>query len=202
MCFWFLSVDSDAIPGSSTSHDSNLNSEKNTPVLDATGTSNFDKSFEEEITNTAQPKRNRQYRQLGELARKRQVKKDEWETIVSQQQVNRGIGHTTKKGNIIQKNTIKEDCSPCRFKCYEKLSIADREEINKNFWNIGDHNLQSNFIHGCIITSNNNSDETEDTSTRCSRKYFFLVNDEKLFVCKTMFLNTMHISDKWLRTIF
>lgn len=76
-----------------------------------------------------------------------------------------------------------------------------RQEINKTFWDIGDTNLQRNYVHRCI-TIVGNDNKSDGGTERKPRKYFFTVENEKIYICKTMFLDTLHITDRSLRTIF
>lgn len=89
------------------------------------------------------------------------------------------------------------------FKCHTKLHETSRLQIKEEVWAIGDHDLQRNFVFNSIgqkkaATGNENARATRKYRLKMPRK-----NGEgvKVPVCKTMFLHTLNISERWLKTI-
>lgn len=139
------------------------------------------------------------YQRLGTLSRKRVKHLDQWEKNHRKSKVNYGLQHTSKRGKIIAEKKVQTGCDKCKYKCSDNLSEAARKDLNKKFWTIGDRNLQRSYVRESIIFKN--KDLVDEPSTRNRRKYSFIVNGQKVFVCKTTFMATLDISDRWFRTI-
>lgn len=87
----------------------------------------------------------------------------------------------------------------CRLKCAHKLTNDDRTIIHNNYWKLADINKQREFIirHMCTINPKHRS-QTSNRSLNYS--YCFIVNNEKVKVCKSMFMNTLGISSRVILT--
>ena len=91
----------------------------------------------------------------------------------------------------------------CRNKCQTKISQEQREEVFKSYWAIGDVQGQWQFIINSHITVTEKArprtrgNESSLKSRRSNTRAFTLCRTE---VCKVMFLNTLVISDREMRT--
>ena len=85
----------------------------------------------------------------------------------------------------------------CRFKCSNKISFEDRNEAFRQFWNLGDRNLQRICISQWVKTMKikRKEDYENDNSIREKQNshHFSLpkMNGEFVKVCKKMFLQTL-----------
>ena len=91
--------------------------------------------------------------------------------------------HVTSRGKIRDaRNLIKiGDHQKCRFKCYEDIPEANRQEICHDYWSKGDWIRQKDFIlhHVKVVevaTGNENAMQNRKESQR-----FYLQNGENLY---------------------
>lgn len=89
-----------------------------------------------------------------------------------------------------------------RFKCEERISNEARTNIFNYFWNLGNHQLQWLFIamHTSVRAPKHRTQDPVRSRRKTSRSYFFRQGTEKIPVCKTMFLQTLDVSDSWVDT--
>ncbi|XP_036141853.1 uncharacterized protein LOC118645253 [Monomorium pharaonis] len=94
-------------------------------------------------------------------------------------------------------------CFSCRYKCLERISLLETQQIFNEFWQIGDHNRQWVFIDKSItiIQYKNQSNDEKQRKRSIARQYSLTVQTRKIKVCQTMFLVTFGISNKWLESI-
>ncbi|KAG8313290.1 hypothetical protein J6590_108446 [Homalodisca vitripennis] len=95
---------------------------------------------------------------------------------------------------------MKPPCT-CRMKCSEAISEEERKSIFSSYWKEETSiDVKRQFVSSCILclptmTSrkrNLNSDKGKENTLY----YHFSVNNKKIRVCKTFFLNTLSISNK------
>lgn len=101
---------------------------------------------------------------------------------------------------------MKESCliKKCRIRCYEKIDETQRQVIFQKFWNLGNHDKHLDFLAKHVIrkpkkvitTKNKKKSRREFTFL-----YNFTFNESLIQVCKTFFLNTLDITDIWIRTV-
>lgn len=121
----------------------------------------------------------------------------------------------TKRG--IQRNgkTIRPPCgSTCVYKCFQKFTSQQREHIFNGFWKLSLTKMCefiANYVN--IYNQTYDSEETSNTTYDGFRRkrtfnYFLPLADlgsdspRKVFVCKTMFLNTLSIGQQTVYTAF
>ena len=117
--------------------------------------------------------------------------------------VNSGMPYINECGTSIPARDVLDPCDiSCRKKCQDRLLLPERIEINKKFWALADHNRQWNYLNTtCIEINNKQSNVDNITRRKKSISYKFKINNEDITVCKEMFLNTLNISDAWIRSI-
>lgn len=89
----------------------------------------------------------------------------------------------------------------CRMKCSTKISEQNREEIFTFYWDPEkDYNLKRQFIVSCIQskpTARQRLRSGDESKLRSNTLvYSFVVNGITTAICKTMFLNTLNISQQ------
>ncbi|CAH2085722.1 unnamed protein product [Euphydryas editha] len=123
--------------------------------------------------------------------------------------------YPTKKSGVHREGTtIKIPCSStCRLKCFEKFTSQQREHIFNAFWKLDDYRKQCDFITKYVKVYNRTY-VSQDTSCtinfgskrRKTIKPFLPFTDpgceipRNVLVCKTMFLNTLSISERLVYT--
>lgn len=135
--------------------------------------------------------------------RKRTRNTNDWIDVKAKKELNLGLEHKNRKGKLIPAKEMKNSCKEeCRNKCREKISEEDRKELFQEFWKIGDHTRQWDYIARCVKTMNKKQVKNAEGESKrnFSRKYSLILNNNEISVCKTMFLNTHGISEQWVTT--
>ncbi|XP_022824255.1 uncharacterized protein LOC111354868 [Spodoptera litura] len=118
--------------------------------------------------------------------------------------LNRGLEYMSRTGKLHQKKKIKSACK-CPKKCFDKIEETTRCAIFRNFWEIGDHTRQWDFIAKYVSKLDKKRVVTENSQRNCTLRYSLPVTGnsgsiEKVYVCKVMFLNTLSISYNFVKT--
>ncbi|XP_071056024.1 uncharacterized protein [Onthophagus taurus] len=126
----------------------------------------------------------------------------QWIDVQAKRERNLGLKHKNRKGNVIPAKEMKNPCKEgCRNKCREKISEQRRKEVFEEFWKIGDHTRQWDYIARCVKAIDKKQIKKKGESRRnFSRKYNIILKNNEILVCKTMFLNTFGISEQWVIT--
>nr|CAI5860226.1 unnamed protein product [Callosobruchus analis] len=125
--------------------------------------------------------------------RRRKRQPEKWLRNVKKTLKAHGQEYVGAQGIIKRKAELGPPCKPgCKRKC--QISGNKRLDVFEKYWSLGDYNRQRDFI-------NNNTDKivtktktTPSTSRRQFSCVFYLPLDNvRVRVCKTMFLNTLGI---------
>ena len=101
------------------------------------------------------------------------------------------------KGKSVPKREIKANpCERCKFKCGEKFSHEQREQLHADYWSIEPRERKYDYISQYVEESK--PERQKKTRKTVSRKYSFPHPNthEKIRVCKRFFLMTLDISDQ------
>ncbi|XP_022831027.1 uncharacterized protein LOC111359658 [Spodoptera litura] len=157
--------------------------------------------------------------------RKRVKRTEEWRDVKRKRLRNLGKKYITKKGKEVDEKSMGAPCE-CHYKCYDRISEEQRLECFKQFWQLGDRVQQWHFI--IKYTEKMNKKSCTNIHINNRRKYTFKYylpilagsseatsskvpnsNDtpsssetdcEKIAVCQIMFINTLAISDRIIKT--
>jgi len=133
--------------------------------------------------------------------RKRLIHKENWQKNIKKQLKNSGKEYVGANDKVKAAKIMKMPCNEkCRLKCTNKLKIDDRAIIHNNYWKLADINKQREFIIRHMSTINPKYRSKLPTNRSLNYSYNFTVNDEKIKVCKTMFMNTLGISSRVIFT--
>ncbi|CAB3241243.1 unnamed protein product [Arctia plantaginis] len=148
------------------------------------------------------------------IKRKSQKKKDtgrlrerfqnKWLDNKRKYNLNRGLEYMSRTGKTHEKKEMKAACK-CPRKCSEKIEETARYETFKKFWELGDHTRQWDFITKYVSKLEKKRVVTENSQRKCTLRYSIPVSEgssniEIVYVCKTMFLNTLSISYNFVKT--
>lgn len=143
-------------------------------------------------------------------SRKRQKNIHEWKQIKSKRLKNSGQEYVTKRGKTVQAKLIGPPCKDtCRLSCSNKISFEMRNTIFKNYWELGTHQRQREFLASCVkkiqpvtrrikVTANSTCDKPP---RKPNSSYYFMINGHEVRVCKIFLLNTLSIGEKTLRNV-
>lgn len=153
------------------------NSISSTAVISSTCTDVSDSLDKENSRNAGVP-RKRVHIPPDKLTKKRTLNPSKWKASAAKTALNHGLEHLSVDGKrCIPARKLGESCGPgCRFKCSSKLTEEDRENILSQFWAIGDHARQWDFITRHVNVCAKLSNIENDTRRKESRTYFFKIN--------------------------
>lgn len=116
--------------------------------------------------------------------------------------LNSGKEHVTSKGTLRQARSVRPSCQERCTRCHiPKLTPQERQNINREFWNLKDHQKQWEFIKNSLIVSvpkKKFAVKGARGEKHVSRVYTFQIERQSRKVCKTMFKNTLCICDSWI----
>ena len=114
----------------------------------------------------------------------------------------KGQLHFTYKDAEVPEKKMKVGCSKCSRKCRNKFSEEERKTIFEEFWNLGNTDLQRNFIVRTTTTKPTERKTTKKVSSRRDKTYqhFFYKDELAVQVCQTFYLDTLSITQQWIRT--
>jgi hypothetical protein len=125
---------------------------------------------------------------------------NEWLSNVRKQKSLSGQEYVNKLNKIVPAKVMKPPCS-CPKKCHERISERERQDIFNGYWSAEKSNdIKRQYIRSCIdkheIARSRKRDENSGKSRTTTLSYSFIVHNQKINVCKVMFLNTLCISNK------
>lgn len=115
--------------------------------------------------------------------------------------LDRGLEHQNVKGKVIKARAMGAGCQNCRFKCYDKITDAQRQREFTGFWAMGDKDRQMDYVKDHILRSDPAVHKSQEKQKQNSIKYFLIIDGKMIFVCKKMFLDTFNVSESWVRTV-
>ncbi|CAG5016548.1 unnamed protein product [Parnassius apollo] len=161
---------------------------------------------EPRISSHINVKEKKKYPKKVNPGRKRFLNKENWKAEICKRKKNLGEEFINRKGQLIAKKIMKADCGAnCSRKCREAITENQRSLIFKNFWELGDHNKQMDYISRFVrrVPKKQVIAASASSSRRkWSFEYNLFIEGQEIRTCKTMFLNTLSISDMWLQTLF
>lgn len=98
----------------------------------------------------------------------------------------------------------------CRMHCADKIDEKEREELHKAFWKTCTWQQRKQYIALSVKESPKqrtrlrNNVQSERSSSRCRQvtfTYSLLLKGEFITVCKSMFLSTFAVSEKFVRHV-
>lgn len=154
----------------------------------------------------------RELEESEEGPRKKMKNPESWKVNLTKKAYNEGkayISSSTKK--LMPAKAMKESCGQnCRFKCENKVPEEARALFFSKYYSLDCKSKKYHFILQHVTekklkSPGGLSDEPGENRTpkkHFTRTYTIPVDDNDVTVCKTMFLNTLSISEKVARTIF
>jgi hypothetical protein len=137
--------------------------------------------------------------------RRRTVNQGLWKRNKAKKLFNSGEEYLNPKtGVLIPKKTMGAPCkNSCRFKCASKISESERQVSFDSFWMIGNHERQWDYILRFVKSVQKKTQKLPASSKRSKALIYNLsCNNEIIKVCKTMFLQTLSISNMWVVSAF
>lgn len=114
--------------------------------------------------------------------------------------LNYGEEYVNRSRILKKKKVMGPPCKKCRLKCMDKLSEEIRKNLFSEYWQLGDHTRQWDFIARWVKITEKKVGSLI-SRRKFSRKYYFPLEKDEIQVCKTMFLQTLSISEKIVSTV-
>lgn len=127
--------------------------------------------------------------------KKRPRKHEDWSDVKRKNLMNQGKTYCSKKGRTVEAKLMGPACH-CKFKCVTKISEEERIEIFGKFWELGEREKQWLYI----VNFTKKQNKTRTYKYYLPKKNAEHCTHDKVDVCKTMFLNTLGISERMTRT--
>lgn len=141
------------------------------------------------------------------VTRKRIRNPEKWACNIRKQKFDRGLEYisTRKKLRPARKIISKKDCTEkCIYKCAKKISEEDRNQIFTDYYKL-DAKEKRMFILNTTERSNperrRKGKNCENSKKVNSYRYFFIINNNKIQVCKIFYCGTLSISQKPIYTV-
>lgn len=140
--------------------------------------------------------------------KKRTKRKSEWSSVKRKCLKNLGKRYVNTNGVMEDEITMRSPCN-CRYQCSNKLNHQQRIHCFSQFWNLGDRAKQWEYI--VKYTEKLKKKRCRNQKISNNRKFTFkyylpLITEstesqyERTEVCQRMFLNTLSVSTRILRT--
>ena len=115
------------------------------PALPQCSNHNIYIAHANEVINNTSKKRNSTNKE--NPGKKRSLNKENWKSIVRKKNRNLGKEYVNKKGQVVPEKVMKTGCGyNCVRNCRVKILNSERSTIFKEFWALGDHNKQIEYI--------------------------------------------------------
>lgn len=137
-------------------------------------------------------------------AKKRQRKPEMWASNIQKQLRNTGKRYRSSKGFIVEARSMALPCS-CRQECSAKVNEKNRLMNFSKYWNLDDISKKRKFIANHIkLEKPMRALKKSRALSRLILHHLDVANSdgstEQIKVCKTMFLNTLDISNTVITT--
>lgn len=181
----------------------------NSPVNDNTYvTSSIGETTDKDVSNAEerQTKEKQKVKKKTDLGRICKVKKSECIDSKRKHLKNQGLRYVSRNGKVRSEKSILPACDDeCRLKCKEKIDEDVRKQMFKQYWSLGDRVRQWDFLVQWCKRIGKRRITTEGPSKRLFSVKYYLpknldVTNERVSVCKTMFLHTFAIGEGVVRT--
>ena len=133
-----------------------------------------------------------------DLKRKRKCTPDIWKRNVRKRNRDAGLEYISQKGKHVNARQVKAvNCSKCRYKCSEKFTEENRQQIFTAYWALQDYTRQRDFICQHVTSS---QPKRSSGHKSVSYSYSLPSNDGNIRVCRSFFIKTLDIGKKTVQT--
>lgn len=123
------------------------------------------------------------------LTRKRQTIPSNWKSEKAKRAKSSGTSGISNTGHQITKKTMGIGCTNCRFSFQKKFKTEQRQSIFNEFWSLGDHTRQWDYVARFIDTKTLQNDSK--SKRNITNTYYLKVDHRIIKVCQTMFTQTL-----------
>nr|CAI5821986.1 unnamed protein product [Callosobruchus analis] len=143
--------------------------------------------------------------QITKVGKKRLRFPEKWRKNVAKALRNTGKEYVSvsKQGKVRPARTIQPPCGDkCKLQCSKKFTEEDRKLLFTEYWNLGDLQRQRDFLATNMSLVQPKYQYKRDSSHRQqNHAFYFILNNQKVRVCKYFFKATLAINDRPIRTV-
>ncbi|XP_069357528.1 uncharacterized protein [Maniola hyperantus] len=142
--------------------------------------------------------------------KKRLQHKNEWLDMKRKCLTNLGKSYVSKRGKLVDSKVMGKPCN-CKNKCGTKMTEEQRLECFVKFWKLGSKEKQWQFVIEFVkkTVKKRRLNRNVPNKRQYTFKYFLPlissnanIEADNIKICKTMFLNTLAVSERIIRTAF
>ncbi|KAK3923712.1 RNA replicase polyprotein [Frankliniella fusca] len=116
-----------------------------------------------------------------------------------------GQEYVTVKGKTVAKRLPKPVHTCAQFSCQDNISKEAALQLCENFWSLSSHNKQTKYVASLVEPHRPERRRVRDVDSGKTRNvtwhYFLEVDGQKHQVCKSTFLDTLCLSETFVRNI-
>ena len=128
-------------------------------------------------------------------SRKKTRNPEKWKRNVRKLLKSEGKEYVSATGRVVApKKVHHHSCLKCRFKCSEKFTEEQREDIFQLYYSLGSYERQRQYI--CDMVQKSATKRKVTGKRSIAQKYFMIHNDRKERVCRNFFMKTLDINRK------
>ena len=137
------------------------------------------------------------YPSLRSRSRKRKQNEKLWKRNIQKTARNSGKEYVNSRNKKVKERRINyHRCGNCVNHCNQRLPDARRDELFHDYWKLGEWQRQRDYIANHVMRKQTKRNTNKDSRRKQTFSYFFTINDQKIKVCKTVFLKTLGIGEK------
>ena len=124
-----------------------------------------------------------------------------WALNIRKRDKNLGKSYKRTTGRIREERKPKNllMVHQCALKCNENIPDDCKKILCENFWDIGNIDRQRDYIISHVTRKEAARSRKENSRRKFSQSYYFDVDGIKYQVCKRFFLQTLDVSEKFVR---
>lgn len=110
---------------------------------------------------------------------------------------------SSKSARVIKAREMKAPCGDtCKLKCNSRVSAESRQYIFENYWALGNSQRQRDYLSSCMSSIKPKYQYPRNENKRRDNNAFhFVINGDRIRVCKIFFKSTLDITDRPIRTV-
>ncbi|XP_074035418.1 uncharacterized protein [Leptinotarsa decemlineata] len=135
-------------------------------------------------------------------AKKRTRNEKNWKQNVAKRLKNSGKSYKSRTNKTIEARKMRPPCSDkCVLSCSKNFPYEKRVQKFNEYWALGSLQRQRDYLYLCIEKLELKYRRISSCRPRKPNCCFYFMNDKKIRICKTFFINTLGISERAVRTV-
>lgn len=137
--------------------------------------------------------------------KKRVRNEGNWIKVKNKNMKNSGKSYKSRTGKIVEARKIRAPCTDkCVLSCSKKIVEHFRVQLFNEYWKLGSLQRQRDYLGYCtekLVSKYRRITSTSSEPRRVNCAFYFLIDGQKIRVCKTFLINTLGITERSIRTV-